>query len=78
MAWNVVPFIAIGLAFACTTSAIVSAAGKTIVVNGISYYAAPEPVSILRNRRYVELCFYYRRGFDSINGHGRLDQLVYN
>jgi hypothetical protein len=47
MAWSFVPFVAIGLVFACTASATVSTAGETIVVNGISYYAAPEPVSII-------------------------------
>jgi hypothetical protein len=47
MAWNVVPFVAIGLAFACTASATVSTAGETLIVNGISYYAASEPVSII-------------------------------
>jgi hypothetical protein len=47
MAWNVDPFVAIGLTFACTASVTVSAAGETIAVNEISYYAAPEPVSII-------------------------------
>jgi hypothetical protein len=47
MAWSFIPFVAVGLVFACTASATVSTAGETIVVNGISYYAAPESVSII-------------------------------
>jgi hypothetical protein len=47
MAWNFAPFVVVSLVFACTASATVSTAGETIVVNEISYYAAPEPVSII-------------------------------
>ncbi len=35
------------LILALTASAIVSPSGQTVVVNGISYFAAPEPVSII-------------------------------
>lgn len=40
---------AVGLAFALvsTASAVVSDAGKTVVVNGITYYASPDPVSTI-------------------------------
>jgi hypothetical protein len=35
------------LVLAATASATVSSAGQTLVVNGISYYAAPEAVTII-------------------------------
>ena len=35
------------LAWASIASAVVSNAGKTVVVNGINYYASPDPVSII-------------------------------
>ena len=35
------------LALASTVSATISSAGQSLVVNGISYYAAPEAVTII-------------------------------
>ena len=35
------------LALAAAASSTVSSSGQTLVVNGISYYAAPEPVTII-------------------------------
>jgi hypothetical protein len=35
------------LAWVSAASAVVSDAGQTVVVNGINYYASPDPVSII-------------------------------
>lgn len=35
------------LAYTLQATALVSPAGHTVIVNGITYYAAPEPVSII-------------------------------
>ncbi|KAG0650464.1 Scytalone deHydratase Arp1 [Hyphodiscus hymeniophilus] len=40
-------FVASALNLASIASAVVSSSGQTVVVNGISYYASPDPVSII-------------------------------
>lgn len=47
MAPNFLRIVFTAFAFAAFTAADLSDGGKTVVVNGISYYAAPEIVSII-------------------------------
>jgi hypothetical protein len=47
MAFKVIHALCTALALAASTGAIISESGITVVVNGISYYAAPEPVNII-------------------------------
>ena len=47
MAFSVVRAALAALSLTACVTALVSPAGHTVVVNGITYYAAPEPVSII-------------------------------
>ena len=47
MAFSVVRAALVALTWTAYATALVSPAGHTVVVNGITYYAAPEPVSII-------------------------------
>jgi len=47
MGFKVIRALSITLALTASTDAVISESGRTVVVNGINYYVAPEPVSII-------------------------------
>lgn len=47
MVFNVLHVVSVALALTSSVSALVSPASQQLVVNGISYYVAPEPMSII-------------------------------
>ncbi len=45
MGFKVIRALSITLALTASTDAVISESGRTVVVNGINYYVAPEPVA---------------------------------